>query len=150
MKTFLLQIPKGVPSLIALAGVLFFSLSENPLGLNALTDITGAEEFGHFFMYFLSSLIMILDYAKARLPHHTKINVELAICAANSTLALLMEMAQLFIGDGTNFDFMNWFCAIAGSFLACYIHRKFIMHPFRHYLYHSLQHHWRYKGGSKK
>jgi len=144
MKTFILNIPTGLPSVIMVGIVLFFSLSRDPLGLSRFYDVPFAEAFGHLVLYFFLALVLIMDYAKARLPHHSKYDAEAGFAASAATFALIMEMAQLYIGDGTNFDFTNWIAACIGALLAFLFFRLWLLHPFRHYLYHTMQHHWRY------
>ena len=70
MKNFILSIPKGIPSAIALLLMVYFTFANNPLGINALNVFPGAKLVGHFILYFFITLVFILDYAKAKLPHH--------------------------------------------------------------------------------
>ena len=150
MKTFLLSIPKGLPSVLMMAAVLFFTFADNPLNVNALKIFPYAEQVGHMILYFALALVFILDYAKAVLPHHSKINVEIALAAIASVLALLMEIGLMFVTNGFNYSILNWFAAMIGAALAFLFYRYWLMHPMRHYLYHSIQHHWRYQHRRKK
>ena len=149
MKSFILSIPKGLPTAIGLLAAVFFTLAKNPLGVNALKVFPHAEQVGHFILYFVLCLVFTLDYAKARLPHHSKINQELGICVATGVLSFLMELA-LMHKTGFNYDLNNVVAASVGSILAFLFYHFWLLHPMRHYLYHSIQHHWRYQHRRKK
>jgi hypothetical protein len=129
--------------------VLFFTFAKNPLGINSLRVFPYAEQVGHFILYFIACLVFTLDYAKARLPHHSKINQEIGIAAATSVMALLMEIGLMHT-SGYNYDLTNVYAATAAAILAFLFYHYWLLHPFRHYLYHSIQHHWRYQHRRKK
>ena len=150
MKSFILSFPKYVPSLIMILVALYFTFADNPLGVNGLKIFPYAEQVGHFILYFLVALTFILDYAKARLPHHSKINQEMALAAVASVLALVMEIGLMIFTNGYEYDINNWYAAIAGAVLAFLFYHFWLLHPFRYYLYHSIQHHWRYQHRRKK
>lgn len=150
MKNFILSIPKGLPSIIMVLILAYFTFADNPLGINALSDaFPHAEHVGHFVLYFIASLVFILDYAKARLPHHSKFNQEIGIAVSAGVLSFMMEIA-LMQHTGYNYDIINVLAASAGALLAFLFYRYWLLHPFRHYLYHSIQHHWRYQHRKKK
>ena len=149
MKTFILSIPKGLPTAIMILVVLYCTFAENPFGINALKGFHYAEQVGHFILYFIAALVFTLDYAKARLPHHSKVNQEIGICVSTTVMALLMEIA-LMQKTGYNYDLRNVYAAGAASLLAFLLYHFWLLHPFRHYLYHSIQHHWRYQHRRKK
>lgn len=150
MKSFILSIPNGVLTVIAVLFVLVFTFVENPFGINALKIFPYAEQVGHFVLYLLVALVMIIDYAKARLPHHSKVNQEMAIAAATMVLALVMEIGLMFSTNGINYDILNVVAAALGAILAFVFYHFWLLHPLRHYLYHSIQHHWRYQHRRKK
>ncbi len=127
----------------------FFTFAENPLGINALRVFPYAEQLGHFVLYFIVALVFTLDYAKARLPHHSKINQEIGIAVASGVLSFLLEIG-LMLKTGYNYDIDNVIAASVGSALAFLFYHFWLLHPFRHYLYHSIQHHWRYQHRRKK
>jgi hypothetical protein len=106
MKSFILSFPKYVPSLIMILVALYFTFADNPLGVNGLKVFPYAEQVGHFILYFLVALTFILDYAKARLPHHSKINQEMALAAVSAVMALLLEIG-LMLRYGTMVAFLN-------------------------------------------
>ena len=95
MKSFILSIPNGLASVIMVLIVMFFTFVNNPLGVNSLRIFPYAEQVGHFILYFITALVFILDYAKTRLPHHSKINQEIAFAAVASVLALMMEIGLM-------------------------------------------------------
>ena len=149
MKSFILSIPRGIPSVFMLLMVFYFTLANNPLGINALNVFPYASQVGHFILYFLTALVFILDYAKARLPHHSKINKEMALAAVSAVLSLLMEIVLMWRTNG-NYEIKNVYAGTIGSILAFLFYHFWLLHPFRYYLYHSMQHHWRYQHRRKK
>lgn len=150
MKSFLLAIPKGLPSAIIVLIVIFFTFVENPLGIKALKIFPYAEQVAHIILYFIVALTFILDYAKARLPHHSKLNQEIALAAVASVMALVMEIGVMIYTNGFRYNILNWYAGIVGAVLAFLFYHFWLLHPFRHYMYHSIQHHWRYQHRRKK
>ena len=150
MKSFILSIPNGLLTVIAVVLVLIFTFLDNPFGVNSLKVFPYAEQVGHFILYFVVALVITLDYVKSRLPHHSKINQEIAIAAATIVLALVMEIGLMFWTNGYNYDIKNVFAAACGAILAFLFYHYWLLHPVRHYLYHSIQHHWRYQHRRKK
>lgn len=150
MKSFILSIPKGVPTIVMILVALYFTFANNPLGVNGLKIFPYAEQVGHFILYFLVALVFILDYAKAKLPHHSKINQEMALAAVTAVMALLLEIALMIRTNGYNYDAKNIIAGAFGAALAFLFYHFWLLHPFRHYLYHSIQHHWRYQHRRKK
>lgn len=149
MKSFILSIPKGLPSAIMIVLMVFFTFAKNPLGVNSLKVFPFAEQVGHLVLYFFIALVFILDYAKARLPHHSKVNQEIGLAASAATLSLIMEIGLMW-KTGFNYDMNNVVAATIGATLAFLFYHYWLLHPFRHYLYHSIQHHWRYQHRRKK
>lgn len=90
-------IPAGVLSAVVVAAIAYASLSADPMGISQLHLFAGADKVVHFLMYAVASVVFIVDYAKVRLPHHTRLNVELALTASAMLLGLLMEVGQLVI-----------------------------------------------------
>jgi len=132
-----------------IAIVVYCTFADNPFFVNSLRVFPFAEQVGHFILYFITALVLILDYAKARLPHHSKINQEMALAAVSAVGALVMELGLMF-HTGYNYDLSNVFAGAAGALLAFLFYHFWLLHPFRHYLYHSIQHHWRYQHRRKK
>ena len=150
MKSFILSIPKGLVSILAILLTLYCTFASNPFGVNALKVFPYAEQVGHMILYFIVALAFILDYAKARLPHHSKINQEIVLAATASVLALVMEIGLMFYTAGLNYDLFNWAAATVGAAIAFLFYHFWLLHPMRHFLYHSIQHHWRYQHRRKK
>jgi len=132
-----------------IALMVFFTFAKNPLGVNSLKVFPFAEQVGHLVLYFIIALVFILDYAKARLPHHSKVNQEIGLAASAATLSLIMEIGLMW-KTGFNYDMNNVVAATIGAALAFLFYHYWLLHPFRHYLYHSIQHHWRYQHRRKK
>ena len=135
MKSFLLSIPKGLPSVIMVVLVLYFTFAPNPFYINSLKVFPFAEQLGHLVLYFVTAMVFICDYAKARLPHHSKVNKEIAL---------------MIFTHGFNYDISNVYAAFVGATIAFLFYHFWLYHPFRHYLYHTVQHHWRYQHRRKK
>ncbi len=150
MKNFILSIPRGVSSAVMVLIVLYFTFANNPLGVDALKIFPYAEQVGHFILYFITALVFILDYAKARLPHHSKINQEMALAAVAAVISIVMEILLMIKTNGYNYDLLNFYAATVGAAAAFLFYHFWLLHPFRHYLYHSIQHHWRYQHRRKK
>ncbi len=150
MKNFILSIPRGVSSAVMVLIVLYFTFANNPLGVDALKIFPYAEQVGHFILYFITALVFILDYAKARLPHHSKINQEMALAAVAAVISIVMEILLMIKTNGYNYDLLNFYAATVGATAAFLFYHFWLLHPFRHYLYHSIQHHWRYQHRRKK
>ena len=132
-----------------IAITIFFSLTDNPLGIKSLKVFPFAEQVGHLVLYFIVALVFILDYAKARLPHHSKINQEMALATVAAVISLVLEIIRMWM-TGYNYYMRNVYAAIVASTLAFLFYHFWLLHPFRHYLYHSIQHHWRYQHRRKK
>ena len=150
MKSFILSIPKGVPTIITLLLVFYFTLAPNPFGINALRIFPYAKQLGHFILYFVVASVFIMDYAKGKLPHHSKINHEIALATVAAVLSFVMELALMWWTDGYYYDITNVYAAWFGALVAFLFYHYWLYHPFRHYLYHSVQHHWRYQHRRKK
>ena len=149
MKSFLLSIPKGIPTVVMILIVLYCTFAKNPFFVNSLKVFPYAEQVGHFILYFVMALVLILDYAKARLPHHSKINQEMALAALSGVMSLVMEIGLMFY-SGYNYNLYNVVAGALGAACAFLFYHFWLLHPFRQYLYHSIQHHWRYQHRRKK
>lgn len=148
MKNFILSIPKGVPTIVMILVACYFSFAKNPLGLNAFRgSFPYAPQVGHLILYFFVALVFILDYAKSRLPHHSKINQEIGIAVAAAVLSLVLEIMLMWSFTD---NLQNVFASAIGALLAFLFYHFWLLHPMRHYLYHSIQHHWRYQNRRKK
>lgn len=140
MKKFLLSIPVGLPSALMLALILYLSLATEPVP-EEIPLFVGADKLAHVVMYFLATLVFIMDYAKFKLPHHSRLNIELAITSASIMLGLIMEILQLVMRNGRNYELGDWIADIVGAVLALIAYRLCFMHKMRWYLFHSLHRH---------
>ena len=129
--------------------VMFFTFSNS---INHLRDLfPHAEAVGHMVLYFVTAVVILFDYAKARLPHHTKLNQEIAVAARSGVLCLVMEILLMFKTNGhDDFQSSNVYAGAFGAILGWMFYHYWLLHPIRHYLYHSIQHHWRYQHRRKK
>ena len=84
MKRFFRFVPTGVTSLIVVLVIAYLSLSSDPLGASHVHLFPGSDKVAHFLMYAVASMAFIIDYAKFRLPHHTRLNVDMAVTATTS------------------------------------------------------------------
>ena len=130
--------------------VAYFTLATNPFGINALRIFPYAKQVGHFILYFVVASVFIMDYAKGKLPHHSKINHEIALATVAAVLSFVMELVLMWWTDGYYYDITNVYAAWFGALVAFLFYHYWLYHPFRHYLYHSVQHHWRYQHRRKK
>lgn len=141
MKQFLKIIPVGVPSVIAILIVAYFSLDPDPLGDSFVQLFEGSDKVAHFILYFATACVFILDYAKYKLPHHTKINLELMLTCSAMLLGLLMEIGQLILSNGRTYDTADIIANCIGAAAAfAYLHWVGL-HRFRRYMLHSGRHH---------
>lgn len=150
MKQFINKIPIGIPSILITLLVAYLCLWPNPLNANELMTFDFADKMAHFVMFFGVSLCYILDYAKFRLPHHTKINIELMLTATASLLALVMEVLQLVMQMGRSYEQLDIVFGASGAIFAWLFYHFWFVHPFRNYLYHSTHHRRRHHSRHEK
>ncbi len=140
MKRFLLSIPTGILSLVVTALVVYLSLASDPFDVNELPTFPGFDKLCHFIMYFALECAYLLDYAKLKLPHHTRLNIELALTATAAVIGLLMEVAQLVWTSYRHFDTMDWAADVAGTVVAFLLLHFLLLHYFRKAFYRSSVH----------
>ena len=148
MRKLLLLIPAGVLSVIVILAIAYASLSSDPMGISHIHLFEGADKVMHFLMYFVASVVFITDYAKVRLPHHTRLNAELALTASAMLLGLLMEVGQLVLTpESRSYDILdlvvNCLGALAGFAFLRYcggMHRYRRMMLSHHYSGHRHRH----------
>lgn len=104
MKQILKALPVGVMSALAVLLVAYLSLNSDPLGDHSIMLFPGSDKVAHFLLYLFTSAIFIIDYAKYKLPHHTKLNLELMFMCCAMLLGLLMEIGQLVLSNGRTYD----------------------------------------------
>ena len=104
MKNLIKSIPVGGFSALMILLVAYLSLDPDPLGEQKLQLFAGADKVAHFLLYLFTACVFIFDYAKFKLPHHTKLNHELLFMCCAMLLGLLMEIGQLALSNGRVYD----------------------------------------------
>ncbi|MGN1246738.1 MAG: hypothetical protein ACI4UN_08885 [Muribaculaceae bacterium] len=140
MRRFIKNLPVGIASGIVTVIAIYLSLSSNPLGDTDIMFFENADKFFHAVMYFGVASVYYLDYAKSRLPHHTKLNGEAAVTVAAIVFSGLMEIAQGFSGRRT-MDPWDFAANVAGALLAFLFMKFYFVTVFRHYLLRHRHHH---------
>ena len=133
MMKLLTNIPMGVLSFLATVLCCYFSLDAKPIGAEELTLFEGADKVVHGLMYFLITCAYILDYTKYRMPHHSRINVELALAATAIMLGGVMEVLQLEMNLGRGFEALDWVADAVGAALGFAFMHWWFIHYYRSY-----------------
>ncbi|MBR6282913.1 MAG: VanZ family protein [Muribaculaceae bacterium] len=145
MKSIYRILPPGLTSLLVIAAIAYLSLSSDPMGASHMHLFPGSDKVAHFLMYFFAAQAFICDYARLCLPHHTKLNVELALTTCAMLLGLIMEVGQLTLCETRSFDSLdivsNCLGAIAGFMWLRYAGG---MHRFRRAMLSHRHHHHRH------
>lgn len=148
MKKFIVTIPSGIFSLLITMVVAYFTLASNPLNINSVKLFPEFDKFAHFVMYFACTLTYLSEYAKYKLPHHTELNVELAITAFACVMGLFFEVAQMALTNEREFEFLDCLANAVGAITAFGLMRCWGMHIVRETLYNTVtrrRHHHRHK-----
>ncbi|MBO7610330.1 MAG: VanZ family protein [Muribaculaceae bacterium] len=141
MKKIIKSLPVGVLSAIVVLGITYFSLAPRPLGDISMRLFPHSDKVAHFLMYFVAVIAFLTDYAKAIKPHHTKLNIELALLASAMLLGLILEIIQLAMNIGRGYDTMDIFADCIGA-LAGFGYMKWKgLHAVRRTLLSSSHHH---------
>ena len=140
-KKFLMAIPVGIPSLVAVAVIVYLSLSSDPLGTADLPLFPGADKIAHILMYFCATVVFLLDYAKHRLPHHVRTSPELAIVVGAALLGVLMEVCQLMYTNARSYSEGDMLANGVGAFAAMGFMHFYGFHHFRKEFYYKLRRH---------
>ena len=146
MRKLIKAIPAGIPTVLVVALIAYLSLAPNPFDINKLPLFPGADKLEHIVMYFGATTIFLLDYAKKRLPHHTKTNLELAITAGAMVFGFVMEIMQLIMRMGRSYDMLDVVSNCLGAAIAYVVMRYWLMHRFRRLMLphrHGHRHHHR-------
>ncbi len=141
MRQLLKSIPVGVLSALAIVLTAYFSLDPNPLGDNNIMLFAGADKVAHLLLYLLVTVLFITDYAKYKLPHHTKLNLELMFMCCAMLLGLLMEVGQLVLSNGRIYDVIDLAANCVGAFAGFAYMHWWGLHRFRRLMLHSRHHH---------
>ena len=139
-------IPNWILSTMVLLLVTYISLDSNPMNINRIVLFKGADKLIHFIMYFVLCSTFIIDYAKSRMPHHTKIGTELSFCCLCIALGLLFEILQVTITEYRTFEIYDLIANTIGSIVGFLVMHFIGLHQLRRsmiplYVRHRPHHH---------
>lgn len=140
-------IPTWISSAIVFALIAYISLDSNPMDINRIKLFPGADKIIHFIMYFTFCTILILDYAKSKMPHHTKLNSEIAFTTFAFATGLAFEVLQGTITESRTFDVYDIMANTIGAISGFLFLKIWLMHKFRKLivpLYQHRHHHHRH------
>lgn len=141
MRKIILATPYGVFTVLTLALIAYLSLADDPFSSSHLLAFKGADKVVHCLLYFFATIVVILDFAKWRLPHHVKKEKMLAFASFMIVYGALMEVGQLAMQGGRSFDLWDILANAVGVTLAMVVLIYWLMHEFRKAFYYSLHHH---------
>ena len=127
-------------SVTVTALIVYLSLASDPFDVRELPVFPGFDKLCHVIMYFACAGAYILDYAKHKLPLHTRLSVELALSATAALVGLLMEVAQLTLTSDRSYDILDWAADLAGVAAAFLLLHFVLLHFFRKSFYHASVH----------
>lgn len=140
MRKLLKYIPVWTLSILATAVIAYLILAPKPLGYEIMNFRFG-DKIAHVVAFMLLAMVYIFDYIRSRLPHHTRLDVELAFAVASATLGGLLEIGQLVLRNGRSYDPYDWLADIIGAALGFLIMNLFLVSPIRHWLLRRRHHH---------
>ena len=140
-------LPIGILSAIAIVGIAYLSLSVDPMGGMSVHLFPHSDKVAHCLMYVGATIAFLLDYATYKLPHHTKLNVELAFTAAAMLLGLIMEIMQLTMHMGRSYDNLDIAANCLGALLGLALMRWKGFSVYRHTMLHSRHHRHKHHHG---
>lgn len=135
MKRFILAIPSGTLSLAITLFIAYLSLASNPLDVNSIKLFPGADKCIHFIMYLSCAVVYLYEYAKHKLPHHTKLNIELALTTLVALIGLILEIAQLTLTVSRSFEVLDCVANASGAFCGFLIMHFWGLKSIHHSLY---------------
>lgn len=135
------RIPTGLCSVLMTLVVAYLSLTSNTLSFGSLFNFEGADKVVHFFMYLALTIIYILDYAKARMPHHAKLDVEIVLTILAISIGVIMELLQEFLGTGRSFELLDAVADAIGAIVALLLIEFYLMHAWRKWMMGAYVHH---------
>ena len=145
MAKFLLKIPTGVLSCFVILALIYLSLSPNPLGSRGILLFPYADKVAHFLMYLGLAAVFLLDYAKLKMPHHSGVNINLALTSVAVMFGLVMEICQLVWPElGRTFDWIDWCADAAGGVVAFFLMHFMLLHRLRKTYHRERYHHHRH------
>ncbi|MCI6893555.1 MAG: VanZ family protein [Bacteroidales bacterium] len=124
-------IPPWITSILVIALIAYISLDPNPMDINRIKLFAGADKIIHFIMYFTLCTVLILDYAKAIMPHHTKFSSEAAFTTFAFALGLTFEILQGTITEERAFDLFDVVANTLGALAGFAVLKVWGMHKFR-------------------
>lgn len=116
MKKIILAIPSGTLSLAITLFIAYLSLDSNPLDVNSIKLFPGADKCIHFIMYASCTVVYLYEYAKHKLPHHSKLNIELALTTLAALIGMILEIAQLTLTVSRSFEVHDCVANASGAF----------------------------------
>ena len=122
------RIPKGLMSLLIVMIVAYLSLDKNPFDANEVHLFEGADKVVHCIMYWVMTLIFMIDWAKFRYPKKITV-LSMWVCVALAfAYSLLMEYLQdamkLGRAASTNDAIANFIGTLLGFLLMKYVFFK--------------------------
>lgn len=123
--------PPWIPSTAVIAIIGYISLDSDPLSISHIHLFYGADKIIHFIMYFTLCTVLILDYAKTRLPHHTQLSTEIAFTTLAFALGLIFEVLQGAITENRTFDIYDIVANTSGAVAGFAFLKLWLMHKFR-------------------
>ena len=128
---FLKIIPNWVISTVVLLLIIYISLDSNPLDINSIILFEGADKLIHFIMYFVLCSAYIIDYAKSRMPHHTKIGPEISFGCLCIAIGMLLEIMQATITEFRTFDTYDLIANTLGAIVGFLVMHFYGLHKLR-------------------
>ncbi len=134
MKRFALlinKIPSWLSSAIVLSLTIYASLNDDPLRGHDFMLFKGADKCIQFLMYFAFTSALMFDYTKSKLPHHTKLNIELVLTFTSIVIGVVLEVLQSLLTDTRAFDAFDMIANSLGSICAFFAMRFWFCKKFR-------------------
>lgn len=147
LRKLILAIPAGIPSTIAIAVILYLSLSNDPVPAS-FPLFPGADKVVHFFLYAIACSVFLYDYAKYKFPHHTTTERELFIMCLTMLFGLIMEGCQLKFTETRCFEVNDILANSAGAFAAYLLLHYWLLHDIRCFI--SGKRHRRHRRRGRK
>ena len=138
MKKIIVALPTGFFSLIVTLFLAYLSLDSNPLNVQSVKLFPHADKCAHFLMYFGCTIVYLFEYAKRKLPHHTSLNLELAITTFAALMGIFFEIAQLTLTTTREFENLDCVANATGALGGFLFMRFWGMHFVRKSLYRTV------------
>ncbi len=125
------KIPTWVSSACMFSLVAYASLNDAPFRGYRIIFFPGADKCIHFLMYFFLNSAFLFDYTKLKLPHHTKVNIELVLTFTSIVLGVVFEVLQTLITETRTFEFYDMVTNAAGAICSFLFMRYWFCKKFR-------------------